>query len=241
MMTTPLRPRSVGCTDVGLVRKINEDAMLDRGRIGLWVVADGMGGHQSGDLASRLICQRLAHLADEIPSEALEGAVLDAIEAAHRELRDIAARRGPHVTIGATVLALLIRDGHFATFWAGDSRLYRYRRGRLLQISRDHSHVQDLIESGAISREAAERHPHRNLLTRAIGVDMPLRLDKATDAVEAGDTFLLCTDGLFREVPEPTIAALIANTAFEQAPMALVQAALDGGGSDNVTVIVVRA
>lgn len=241
-MTMPLRRTgSARATDRGRVRAVNEDAVLDRGAMGLWAVADGMGGHQSGDLASRTICRHLAALPEDVPSTAFEAAVLDALEAAHMELRAVAARRGPHALIGATVLVLLIREGHFAAFWAGDSRLYRLREGKLTRITRDHSHVQEMVDAGRISAEAALRHPNRNLLTRAIGTDMPLRLDKATDAITPGDVFLLCTDGLYQEVSDLAIAAVLNATSLDAAPEALVRAALDAGGSDNVSAIVVQA
>lgn len=228
-------------TDVGLVRSLNEDAYLERPDLGLWVVADGMGGHESGDLASRTIVEELARVRRPASAPALVAEVKAAVARANAALRQEALARGPEAVIASTVVGLLVIEGFFACFWAGDSRLYLLRAGRMSQVTRDHSLVQELVDEGVITEEEAQRHPRANVITRAVGGADELDLEFRQGRLFANDTFLLCSDGLTRPVPDPSIARLLGTLPVVQSARALVDAAIESGGPDNVTVVVVKS
>jgi protein phosphatase len=230
--------RSAAASHPGLVRRINEDAYLDRPDLGVWAVADGMGGHDAGDLASRVVVEALG--AAPAP-EFLGRGVSDLrrrLDEANRRLRAEASSRGKGV-IGSTVVVLLAVGPSCAVLWAGDSRVYRLREGELQRISRDHSQVEELVSQGLLAREEAETHPAANVVTRAVGAEHGLEVDAQIERIEDRDRFLLCSDGLTKEVPEPEIERMLSGTDAEQATRALVRAACDRGGRDNVTVVVV--
>jgi serine/threonine protein phosphatase PrpC len=140
--------------------------------------------------------------------------------------------------IASTIVVLLVRGTHFAALWAGDSRIYLLRGGQLHRITHDHSLVQEMVDSGALSAEEAERHPQANVITRAVGAEGPLELDKVADRLHPGDRFMLCSDGVFKELAEAEIAAHLAH-GVEAGE--LVQRAVAAGGRDNVSVVVVQA
>jgi serine/threonine protein phosphatase PrpC len=230
---------SAAITDVGKVRKINEDACADRGDIGLWVAADGMGGHDAGDLASQAIieslkqigiCERLSEFVDEVEDRLLE---------VNRRLIDEAATREEATTIGSTVVVLLARQHHCACLWAGDSRAYRLRNGHMQAISQDHSQVEEMIEQGLLLREDAESHPAANVITRAVGASEDLFVDVELHALQDGDRYLLCSDGLFKEVSEQEISEHMQSGSCQELCQDLIQLALERGSRDNVTVLAV--
>ncbi|NBC34055.1 MAG: hypothetical protein GVY13_15375 [Alphaproteobacteria bacterium] len=231
---------SSGATDLGAVRKLNEDAFLDRSEVGLWVVADGMGGHSAGDFASKRIVESLEALAVPIDPEQFADAVEGTLLTVHDELTEEAERRGPNTVIGSTVLATLLAGNQATTLWAGDSRLYRMRGGHLTQLTRDHSLVQDLVDAGELTSEQAEHHPQSNIITRAVGAGDDLEIERRTDRVAPGDILLLCSDGLGRVVPPEDIVATLSETPVEAAAGALIDKALAFRTTDNVTAIVVR-
>ena len=160
------------------------------------------------------------------------------IDAVHRDLQARAAAAGPGRIIATTIVVLLARGGHFACLWAGDSRAYRLRDGALERLTRDHSVVQDLVQAGLIDDGDAEAHPQANVITRAVGAHGDLELDKVSARIAPGDLFLLCSDGLFKALPEAGIAAVLATGG---GPDGLVAAALAQGARDNVTALAVRA
>jgi serine/threonine protein phosphatase PrpC len=240
MSPTAFAIASAARTHVGGVRKHNEDACLERPDIGLWVVADGMGGHQAGDLASRLIVDNLAAIAPPPDAGSFIAEVRARLKESNQVLLDEAQRRGGDAVIGSTVVALLAHGAFFAVLWAGDSRLYRLRGGVLQQLTRDHSQVQEMIDAGLLAPDAAERHPYANVITRAVGTSPLLELDKLTDRLAADDVYLLCTDGLSKMVSDDDIGAILRNTPFAEVAEALIDAALARGGKDNVTAITVR-
>jgi serine/threonine protein phosphatase PrpC len=202
-------------------------------------VADGMGGHQAGDVASQMVVNRLAKVAPPKDAKSLLNDVESAILQANGALREEAISRGRGTVIGTTVVALMMYGGYFVCLWAGDSRLYRFRQGALHQLSHDHSQVQELVDAGLLSADEAERHPMANVITRAVGAYDELRLDKITDALAEDDVFLICTDGLSKLVSDDKIAAIMAQTALAQQPSALIATAIGHGGTDNVTAVVV--
>ena len=158
----------------------------------------------------------------------------------HTQLREEAARRGPDVIIASTVVILVARDDHFACLWAGDSRAYLLRDGALLQISHDHSLVQELVDTGAIDAAAAEHHPHANVITRAVGAALDeLALDKVSDRLQPGDRFLLCSDGLSKTLEEADMRGLLAGPLDPSPTEAMIAAALARQVNDNVTAVVV--
>ncbi|WFP49011.1 type VI secretion system-associated protein TagF [Methylomonas sp. EFPC3] len=231
---------SHGVSVVGNKRKHNEDAMLNSPTQGLWVVADGMGGHQSGDLASRLVVDSLSAMA---PTESLDGqieAALARLQKINEDLRRFASGLQQGDIIGTTVVALLACAAECAAIWAGDSRLYQLRGGRFRQLTRDHTLLDELMDSGLMTREVAEQQVGANVITRAVGGQQDLVLDVLRFRAEAGDRYLLCSDGLDKELSEAEIAASLALGDCREATDSLIDQALARSGRDNITVVVAQ-
>jgi protein phosphatase len=237
---TQIRWISASRSHVGLIRQINEDAFLDQPERGLWAVADGMGGHTLGDLASRVIVETLSKMPPPASLASYIDDARDRLQAANRRLRSESALRNVPV-IGSTVVVLLAYERHCAYLWAGDSRIYLCRHGRLMQLTRDHSRVEELKAMGTLSAEDALHHPAHNLITRAVGAADTLDIDGDTIEVSDGDMFLLCSDGLSNEVSDQEMRGALIPGDCEQAAQELLAMALEHGGRDNVSVIVVRA
>ncbi|MBC7479343.1 MAG: serine/threonine-protein phosphatase [Pseudorhodobacter sp.] len=224
-------------THVGKVRKVNEDSILVLPDQQIWVVSDGMGGHEGGDYASRMVVDCIAVLPPGMaPTEKL-GQIRQAVQSAHRTIHSEAEAR--HATMGATVVALVLADGHFGALWAGDSRLYRLRDGRIELLTTDHSVVAALVEAGQLNWDEAASHPQSNAITRAVGVGEALELDKIRGDALPGDRFLLCSDGLNKYAGIAELGNALTGVPIEVVTDNLVQLALDRGGADNVSVIVV--
>lgn len=232
---------SVARSHRGRVRRLNEDRFLDAPKAGLWAVADGMGGHQAGDVAAELTVEGLAELGAFGSGYAHLTAVCERLQRINDELRRRAAERPAGSVIGATVVALLVHEDHYACVWAGDSRAYLLRNGQLEQITRDHSLVQDLVDSGAIRPEEARGHRHANVITRAVGAQANLAPDLHNAALEPGDLFLLCSDGLTGALEDAEIAEVLGRCDLESAADELLQLTLDRGARDNVTLLLVAA
>ncbi len=229
-----------GATHVGRVRSTNDDNYRARDDVGLWAVADGMGGHRGGDVASAIACETLGR---SFADHTVDG-LMDAIERANEAVYETAARDPDLSGMGTTMVALAVVDEHgdelLAVANVGDSRVYRYSVGDLDQLTDDHSLVADLVREGTLSPEEAAVHPQRNIVTRALGVNDRVPVDTLTIEPVAGDRYLLCSDGLFNEVPEPGISAVLHRVDDPaQAADELVRLAVEGGGRDNVTVVVV--
>jgi serine/threonine protein phosphatase PrpC len=225
---------------VGLRRKVNEDALLVRTPRALWVVADGMGGHDAGEVASAMVVEALSHLP---LSENIEGATanaLAALEQVNEALIAMAHSDGRSRTIGSTVVGLLINNGRFRCFWAGDSRAYRLRGGEITQITRDHSLVQDLVDAKMLSPEEADHHPNANVITRAVGIAEKLVVEISSGDVKAGDQFLLASDGLTRVVDDREMLQEIGAGALEAAADKLLETVLARGAPDNVSLIIIE-
>ena len=236
---TDLHPyRYSAQTHVGLKRKINEDAVLALPDHNIWVVSDGMGGHEAGDFASRLIADAIATIPVGLDPTARMHALRDAIQGSHRAIRAEAEARGRGV-IGATVAALMMANGHFVGLWAGDSRIYRLRAGQIEMLTTDHSAVAELVLAGQMTWDEAEQHPQSNAITRAVGVGEVLELDKIRGRVATGDRFLICSDGLTKYATQGLLQRLLARAPLETVGDELLQVALTGGGADNISVIVV--
>lgn len=221
---------------IGSVRTINEDRVLNHEASGLWAIADGMGGHSRGDMAAQVVVSTLAKLGtDARPISATS--VDDAMRAANAEVFALNSQAGSQS--GATVAGFFL-DGTAATiFWAGDSRVYRHRVDGLTLLTRDDRALQDMIEAGVISKAQARRHPRATVITRAIGATGTIELSYRQEALEAGDTYLICSDGLSDLVEEDAIdAALTAD--IDDAAGRLIRDALVQGGHDNVSIVIVR-
>jgi len=228
--------RSFALTHRGTVRPHNEDAFVDAPGLGLFAVADGAGGHAAGEVASSMLAEALSAMPAALaPDEALAQIRL-AVVAVHMSLRAEAMRRGDAM-IASTLVVLLLREGHFAALWSGDSRIYLLRAGTLAQITRDHSLVQALQDEGLITAQQALTHPQANVITRAIGApDDTGELDKTIGLALPGDIFLLCSDGLNKVLDDAVIAAHLPTA---DPASSLIEAALAGGARDNVTAVVV--
>lgn len=231
----------VSRTHVGLRRKVNEDSILARPECGLWAVADGMGGHEAGDVASGKVAASLSQvpLADGVDQQVED--VIAALNQTNTELIAMAATRGSDRTIGTTVVGLAMSGGQYRCFWAGDSRAYRIRGQDIVQLTRDHSLVQSLVDAGMLEPAQAVDHPNASVITRAVGVSEQLRVDVVGGEVEPGDLFLLASDGLTRMVDDDELAAELASHSLEAAADRLVETVLARGAPDNVSLIVVRS
>lgn len=233
-MSSSVRFRSVARTDTGLVRSHNEDNLVDRPDIGLWAVADGMGGHAGGDQASELIHDALAAAPPGADLEAALQEVRRRLEGVHGELRG--GRRG---SSGSTVIVLLAHGDQFVCGWAGDSRLYRFRAGQLEVLSHDHSLVQELVDSGTLTPEAAHKHPLRNRITRAVGMADRLQLEVLRGKLRPGDRYLLCSDGLHGVLTDRVISKFAALPDLGAAADGMIRAVLDAGAPDNIAIVLV--
>ncbi|NRB16326.1 MAG: serine/threonine-protein phosphatase [Rhodobacteraceae bacterium] len=225
-------------THVGLKRKVNEDTVLALPEQDIWLVADGMGGHQAGDFASRAIADTVAMIPQGLDPTARMHALRDAIQSAHQLILAEAEARGAGV-IGATVVALMLANGHFVGLWAGDSRIYRLRNGLIEMLTTDHSSVAEYVLAGRMTWDEAEQHPQSNAITRAVGVGEVLELDKVRGEAQAGDRFLVCSDGLTKYATFAMLQDILSSTPIETVVERLVQVALAGGGADNISAIVV--
>lgn len=231
-----------GHTDVGRVRARNEDALLQRPERRLFAVADGMGGHAAGDIASRIavdvLDEHTAHPSDD-PGAQLQ----EAARSAHQAILRAAAADSALQGMGTTLTALrLLDDGTALIAHVGDSRAYVWRNGTLDQLTRDHTWVQDQVEAGLLSEAQARRHPFSAMLTCALGVDdVELQVQLLRRPCAVGDTFLLCSDGLIASLGEADIRRILADREdLDRAARALVEEANSAGGPDNITVALVR-
>lgn len=229
----------VAClTDTGCVREHNEDAYGAHPELGLWVVADGMGGVSGGEVAS-------AVAVDTIVRAVAQGVELTAaIDDAHRAILASAAAGHGSRGMGTTAVVLRLGGRRFELAWVGDSRAYVLEQGQpLRQLTRDHSYVQALLDQGLIDSDQAASHPYRHVITRVLGSpETPgVEADRVAGEVRRGDWLLLCTDGLSGELSDAEIGGLIREAdASGQAAQALLAAALERGGHDNVTLILLR-
>ncbi|HEU4650660.1 MAG TPA: protein phosphatase 2C domain-containing protein [Croceibacterium sp.] len=235
-----MRYVSASQSDVGRKRKLNEDRVLERPDCGLWVVADGMGGHDAGEVASAAIVDALAAISEEPNLELLVASAIDALHEVNARLRALARSADRPTTIGSTVVALAISGGTFRCIWAGDSRAYRVRGTEIVQITRDHSLVQDLVAAGLVEPAEAETHPQAHVITRAVGAADELELEGVAGDVQADDIFLLASDGLTRVVPPDEILRTLRTMNPVQAVRALIETVLSRGAPDNVTVAICR-
>lgn len=240
MHNRKLKFQSVGRTHAGCVRALNEDAMLERSDIGLWAISDGMGGHTAGDVASALIIDHLEGVARSNGGAFIDS-VHKALTEANRELHRKSLALGPGATMGATVVVLGEDEGEFFCLWAGDSRLYRYDGSALSQVTRDHRYVQTLLDTGAIQEQDAERHPMRNVITRAVGINADIELDRAGGPIAPGDKFLLVSDGVTTVCKDRELAEMLSAPSMDVAVNSIVARCLERGAPDNLSLVLIQS
>lgn len=226
-------------TDVGCRRQVNEDSMMASPATGLWLVADGMGGHAAGDFASQTIVKDLETVGIAGSLVDFEARVMDRLARANRHILDHAVQldRG---MVGATVVALLVHGPEYACIWSGDSRAYLLRDGHLVQQSSDHTEVRALLDAGSITQAEADNWPRRNVITRAIGVTDAPECDIVEGTLQANDRFLLCSDGLTEHLSDDDIARFMRCDTPQEGCDRMIAETLSRGAKDNVTVVVMR-
>lgn len=233
---------SFGLTHVGTVRELNEDALLLCPEVGLWAVADGMGGHEAGEVASQLVVDNLASTTTVNDLNHRAAIVSGTLERTNSQLRKMSQEQYQGKIIGTTAVIILLDNSEYRVVWAGDSRAYLFRDHTLTQISRDHSQVEEMISAGLLRREEAENHPMSNVITRAVGADDHLEVDTISGQTHPGDLFLLCSDGLNKVLGDRDIEQLLTEMSsnIEEAGRGLIHTALVRNADDNVTIILVR-
>jgi serine/threonine protein phosphatase PrpC len=226
-------------THPGRVRSQNEDHFVLLPDSGVFAVADGMGGHEAGSLASSTVVDALRTIGVPASAPDLLARLEDRILRANARLRDEARDRG-NAVVGSTVVALLVFGGNYAVLWSGDSRLYIVRDGRIAQLTRDHTEAQELVDKGVLRQDEVRTWPRRNVVTRAVGVNEVPELDIDHGSLQPGDIFVICSDGLTAHAADEEILARVRGAGAQQACDALIALALERGGTDNVTVLVVH-
>ena len=228
----------------GLRRKLNEDAVLNCPDRNIWAVADGMGGHEAGEVASAKIVEALSNItAYGSLTDSLEHrveTVVALLKGVNLALMDLGNANGEQRTIGSTIVGLIVDEDRFACFWAGDSRAYLLRGDEISQLSHDHSLVQELVGAGMLEADKAEGHPNANIVTRAVGAKAQLQVDIVIGGLNCGDLFLLASDGLTRVVKDGEL--LLELSANPPAPAAdrLIELTLERGAPDNVSLVVLQ-
>lgn len=241
---------SYGLTDVGRRRESNEDALLDEGDVGLYAVADGMGGHAAGEVASRMAIETLlermrpatAGDGDPRDAEQVRNALRSAIEEANHKIFSSVETREEWRGMGTTLVAMATFGPEAVIGYVGDSRAYLLREDVLHRLTSDHSWVNEQVKLGLLSDEDAQRHPYRNIVTRALGNRDEVQVDLLRESLRRGDVFLLCSDGLNTMLGDDEIAATLRAHAGDPraACEALIDAANARGGEDNTTVLVIE-
>jgi serine/threonine protein phosphatase PrpC len=232
--------KSAAGTNVGLIRPQNEDSYHCKHP--LYVVADGLGGHAAGEVASALVVDRLREVtvAEDASAEQAQQDLAEAVRDANRQIHRSATEDPEHAGMGTTVTAAIHVGDKLCFAHVGDSRAYLFREGKLEQITEDHTPVQRAVRAGVISAEEALRHPSRHVLAQAVGLDVDVDVDTPAVEMESGDRIVMCTDGLTDPVPDADMQRLLAGFDTPQAAVdGLITAALNGGGPDNVTLIVI--
>lgn len=229
-----------GKSDVGKIRPGNEDALLIEPARGLFAVADGMGGHAAGEVASRMAVEFLKQWVPERPPTNPPQTLRRVVEMAGRAIHTAGAEQPELQGMGTTLTALWIPDDELILAHVGDSRGYRLRGGKLEQLTEDHSWVEEQVRAGQLTREEARSHALKNIITRSLGYEPEVEVDVLIEELREGDLYLLCSDGLSGPVPDPLIEETALALPPERLSEALVDLANDQGGPDNVTVVVVH-
>ncbi|ABD80782.1 PP2C family protein-serine/threonine phosphatase [Saccharophagus degradans] len=226
-------------THTGCVREKNEDALIALPKSGIWAVADGMGGHDAGDYASRCVISHLYQAAANYQGQALVDAIPSVIQAANTELYRYANSISTESVIGSTVVVLVLENDRYHCFWSGDSRCYLLRDDTFTLITRDHTEAEELLAEGILSLEEIKNTPAANTLTQAIGVDESPYVDYICDYIYEEDRFLLCTDGLTKVYSDEQLALRVDANNIDKINQSFLTGALDAGAPDNLSSIIV--
>lgn len=226
-------------TDKGLKRLHNEDAFYTSDEKGIWVVADGMGGHNAGDFASQSLMQAIHSFTPSNSIEVTAKNIEQVVQDINLNLIEKAADIANGTVIGATLAMLIVNENEGVLLWAGDSRIYRIRSGEMEQLTHDHSLVNDMIKQGTIKQEEADKHPESNKITRAVGYNKNLELDYRKLSIRADDRYIICSDGLTKELSDKDILSIANHGSTNDTNTELMQQALDAGGRDNITSITI--
>jgi serine/threonine protein phosphatase PrpC len=237
-MRVPFAWNSASATSKGNVRQHNEDAVIELPEIGVWAVADGMGGHHAGDVASSAISAALASIRRHAQPSVFIDEVEDRLGEVNERLHKESLARG--AVIGSTVAMLIAIERHAVALWAGDSRIYRARNGVLTQMTHDHSEVQQMVDEGTLAPEEARQHASANVITRAVGGAAELVLDLRLTDLADEDAYLLCSDGLYRELSDATLNQSLQRRNPGKTCRKLIDLALEGECRDNVSAVVVQ-
>jgi len=224
----------------GLVRQLNEDACLAMPDAGVWAVADGMGGHAAGDVASQMVIDMLKTVVVNAGPALSPAMLCQALQQANTALVQYSQQQLLGTLAGSTVVVLFIQQDYYHLLWAGDSRCYLLRDKKLNQLSDDHSQVNEMVAQGLLAASEAESHALANVITRAVGVDTELDVAIVSAPSQPGDLFLLCTDGLTKELPDNEIFQYLQHDDLADASKALLHSTLVAGAKDNVTSILVK-
>jgi protein phosphatase len=230
---------SYATTHIGNIRKINQDAFINLPEKQLWLVADGMGGHTAGEFASTAIVNALKILTPAKTIGSTVTRIYRELLTVNQTLLDLASEGGDNTVIGSTVAILLGYRQHCICLWSGDSRIYLFRRGKLKQLSRDHNFEYNLLANG-YSLEETKVCPYTQTLTHAIGGEKELFLETQIQEIRPGDIFLLCSDGLNKEVNDAEIESILKTATIEQALNLLIELTLARGARDNVTIVLAQ-
>lgn len=245
-MDKPNQAQMVGKTDPGMVRTNNEDSIITRPDLGLAVLADGMGGHQAGEVASAmaidLVNQFFENAANRSGTLNYSDIVSDSITLANSAIFELSKNKPECAGMGSTVVVTYFDGNKVYVGHVGDSRLYRYRNGELSQVTQDHSLVQELVSRGLLSKDEAIESANKNLVTRALGIEESVQVDVNEDEYQDGDIYLLCSDGLNDVLRDNHIAQILADNAgdMSKALDALISTVNENGGPDNVSIILVQ-
>jgi serine/threonine protein phosphatase Stp1 len=229
--------RDSSATHIGLVRSTNQDNYICNATAGIWVVADGMGGHYGGERAAAAIVERISIIGGTTGFDESLSAVRTAIANANQQIFEEAQAEARQM--GSTIVALVIRDGRYAILWAGDSRAYLKRGDIFRRLTRDHTQAEELIDAGLLDPNSVTRHPSSHILVRAIGVMPSVELAEVKGESVEGDVFLLCSDGLHNLVSETEMAKTIDSKAFARVSEQLVELGLERGAPDNITICLI--
>lgn len=236
----PIKWISANATNPGMVRSENEDSVLDDGGLGLWLVADGMGGHEAGKVASSMIVDALTDMSKSQSTSRYINEIENRLIDVNRRLLEYSEIMLDGRLVGSTFVGFTIVGMVGVCLWMGDSRLYLYRRNKLHQLSLDHSQVSELLQAGAITESEAKNHPDSNVITRAIGTSEDVYIDYEIFSVQVGDVFMLCSDGLYNAVADNVIESKLEGHDPGESVQSLMNEALDNGATDNVSIVVVK-
>ncbi|WP_395344313.1 PP2C family protein-serine/threonine phosphatase [Ningiella sp. W23] len=244
LTTNPMIDKQYGwrfahATDTGKVRRVNEDCFFSNPEQAHWAVADGMGGHQAGDVASQMIVKNLSAIVQSESFSKFVDEVDDTLLGVNENLSALALSR--NTVIGSTVVGAALHQQHILFYWVGDSRGYLFRDKRLVQITKDHTLVQELVDNGEITREQAEQHPDKNVITRAVGSHPELFADYTMIPFQSGDKFLICSDGIEKEINDAELSLLLAkHNDIEECTQAILDKVLSRGARDNVSFVLIE-